>query len=150
MKVASIDVRGRRWVARIDEEAGTASPFDLPESAALSGVVCLIERQSMPECLEAIRLEDVEVLAPIPLPARNIFCVGKNYHEHAHEFARSGFDSSAAAGAVPEAPIIFSKVPDCVIAPGAAIRIDPAVSAAVGPPPAMGTPPSGGSGAVAS
>jgi 2-keto-4-pentenoate hydratase/2-oxohepta-3-ene-1,7-dioic acid hydratase in catechol pathway len=57
--------------------------------------------------------------------------VGKNYHEHAHEFARSGFDSSAASGAVPEAPIIFSKVPECVIAPGEAIEIDPNASTAI-------------------
>ncbi len=47
-------------------------------------------------------------------PRRNIFCVGKNYHEHAKEFASSGFDSSAASGAVPKHPIIFSKVPECV------------------------------------
>ena len=45
-------------------------------------------------------------------PRRNIFCVGKNYHEHAHEFSKSGFDSSAGAGAVPKNPIIFSKVPE--------------------------------------
>ncbi len=69
--------------------------------------------------------------APIPRPRRNIFCVGKNYYEHAHEFARSGFDSSAAAGAVPEAPIIFSKVPECVVATGEPIRLRPSVSAAV-------------------
>jgi 2-keto-4-pentenoate hydratase/2-oxohepta-3-ene-1,7-dioic acid hydratase in catechol pathway len=33
-----------------------------------------------------------KVLAPIPTPRRNIFCVGKNYHEHAKEFANSGLD----------------------------------------------------------
>ena len=32
------------------------------------------------------------------------YCVGKNYHEHAHEFAASGFDSSAARGRGAEAP----------------------------------------------
>jgi 2-keto-4-pentenoate hydratase/2-oxohepta-3-ene-1,7-dioic acid hydratase in catechol pathway len=70
------------------------------------------------------------LLAPLR-PRRNIFCVGKNYHEHAHEFARSGFDSSAASGAVPEHPIIFSKVPETVIGPGDTIRFDPAVSPAI-------------------
>ena len=69
--------------------------------------------------------------APIPRPGRNIFCVGKNYYEHAHEFARSGFDSGAASGAVPDAPIIFSKVPECVIATGAPILFDPSVSSAI-------------------
>ena len=78
-----------------------------------------------------LALADVELLAPIPRPARNIFCVGKNYYEHAHEFARSGFDSSAASGAVPDAPIIFSKVPECVTGPSTPIVIDPRVSEAV-------------------
>jgi 2-keto-4-pentenoate hydratase/2-oxohepta-3-ene-1,7-dioic acid hydratase in catechol pathway len=51
-------------------------------------------------------------------------CVGKNYHEHAREFTRSGFDSSASsvADAIPTAPIIFTKVPECVIAGGVDIR----------------------------
>ncbi len=69
--------------------------------------------------------------APFPRPSRNIFCVGKNYHEHAHEFARSGFDSGAASGAVPDAPILFSKVPECVIASGQPILFDPSVSSAI-------------------
>ena len=30
-------------------------------------------------------LEDVELLAPIPAPARNIVCLGKNYQAHAEE-----------------------------------------------------------------
>ncbi len=65
------------------------------------------------------------------MPKRNIFCVGKNYHEHAHEFARSGFDTSSANGAVPSNPIMFSKVPESVIACGRAVVIDPKVSKAV-------------------
>jgi 2-keto-4-pentenoate hydratase/2-oxohepta-3-ene-1,7-dioic acid hydratase in catechol pathway len=65
------------------------------------------------------------------MPHRNIFCIGKNYHEHAHEFSRSGFDSSAAAGAVPKHPIIFSKVPETVIPNGATVAIDPRVSTAI-------------------
>jgi 2-keto-4-pentenoate hydratase/2-oxohepta-3-ene-1,7-dioic acid hydratase in catechol pathway len=50
--------------------------------------------------------------------------VGKNYHAHAKEFANSGFDSSAKAGGdIPSVPIIFSKVPESVIATGEAIRM---------------------------
>jgi len=69
--------------------------------------------------------------SPIARPRRNIFCVGKNYRQHAAEFARSGFDSSAAAGEVPQSPIIFSKVPECVIANGEPIIINPTVSTAI-------------------
>jgi 2-keto-4-pentenoate hydratase/2-oxohepta-3-ene-1,7-dioic acid hydratase in catechol pathway len=63
-----------------------------------------------------------KLLAPIPVPRRNIFCVGKNYHEHAKEFADSGFDTSAAKGELaPEFPVIFTKAPSTVIADGAPI-----------------------------
>lgn len=62
-------------------------------------------------------LPSVKLLAPFPRPAKNVFCVGKNYHEHAKEFHGSGFDASAKE-AIPEAPIIFTKAPTSVIAPG--------------------------------
>ncbi len=61
--------------------------------------------------------EGAALLAPIPRPAKNIFCVGKNYHEHAKEFANSGFDATAKE-VVPEAPVVFSKPPTSVIGPG--------------------------------
>lgn len=65
-------------------------------------------------------LAGITLLAPFPRPARNVFCVGKNYHEHAREFATSGFDGSAKE-IVPEAPVVFTKAPSAVIGPGAAI-----------------------------
>lgn len=68
-------------------------------------------------------LDDVMLLAPIPRPARNIFCVGKNYREHAAEFHTSGFDIGS-AGARPGHPVFFTKATSSVIGPGAAIRAD--------------------------
>jgi 2-keto-4-pentenoate hydratase/2-oxohepta-3-ene-1,7-dioic acid hydratase in catechol pathway len=57
--------------------------------------------------------------------------VGKNYFDHAHELTKSGFDSSAHAGAIPKHPIIFSKVPQSVIATHSDVLIDPRVSTAI-------------------
>lgn len=54
-------------------------------------------------------LSDINLLSPIPVPRRNIFCVGRNYYEHAKEFHDSGFDATAGKSAVPEDPIIFTK-----------------------------------------
>ena len=68
-----------------------------------------------------IALASVKLLAPIPEPRRNIFCVGKNYYEHAKEFHDSGFDASAGKSAIPDKPIIFTKATTSVIGPGAAI-----------------------------
>mgnify|MGYP001593669249 CR=1 FL=1 len=78
-------------------------------------------------------LHDVKLQAPIPRPTRNIMCVGKNYHEHAHEFSKSGFDSSSTSStdAIPTAPIIFTKIPECVIANRAPIRYPAGISDSV-------------------
>lgn len=135
MRYATARHAGRVVVARVDAAAGKAWPLALDEAEAAHGVAALPRRAAAglppPAEGEAVPLAALTLLAPVPRPARNIFCVGKNYFDHAQEFAKSGFDSSAAAGAVPKAPIIFSKVPECVIAPGAPIRIDPAVSTAI-------------------
>lgn len=67
---------------------------------------------------------DIKWAAPIPRPMRNILCVGKNYVDHAKEFAGSGFDSSGQPGEdVPQHPIIFTKAPETVVGPGAAIEV---------------------------
>ena len=64
-------------------------------------------------------LSDVTIAPPLE-PPRNVMCVGKNYRAHAHEFTRSGFDSSAkdASEAIPAAPIVFTKAPETVIGSG--------------------------------
>ena len=80
---------------------------------------------------DSLPLDTVRLRAPIPKPRRNVFCVGKNYYDHAREFARSGFDSSAASGDIPPHPIFFSKVPESVTGPRDPILIDPGVSEAV-------------------
>ena len=87
-------------------------------------MLALIDRADLPRILSPMPLREADIEAPIVRPRRNIFCVGKNYHEHAKEFASSGFDSSAANGVVPKHPIIFSKVPECVVAHGAPVDID--------------------------
>ena len=131
MKYAVFDYQGARHVGRVDEAEGTVTRLELPTGLADdAGVTCLIDR-GPPGAADTLLLADVELRAPVPRPRRNIFCVGKNYFEHANEFASSGFDSSAAKGAVPEAPIVFSKVPESVIPTGAPIRIDPSVDEAV-------------------
>jgi 2-keto-4-pentenoate hydratase/2-oxohepta-3-ene-1,7-dioic acid hydratase in catechol pathway len=75
---------------------------------------------------ETVALAEVDLMAPIPEPRRNIFCVGKNYYAHAAEFHSSGFDSTGKE-AVPEVPVVFTKATTCVIGPGEAIRgsLDP-------------------------
>jgi 2-keto-4-pentenoate hydratase/2-oxohepta-3-ene-1,7-dioic acid hydratase in catechol pathway len=68
-----------------------------------------------------------QLVAPIPLPRRNIFCVGKNYAAHVREFQQSGFDATSSGQDVPTAPVVFTKAPSSVIGPEAAIlaNLDP-------------------------
>ncbi|MEU1185369.1 fumarylacetoacetate hydrolase family protein [Streptomyces sp. NPDC005820] len=74
-------------------------------------------------------LDSVRLLAPIPVPRRNLFCVGKNYRDHAVEFGRSGYDTPSRSEALPDRPIVFSKATTSVTGPGAGIDPHPGVTA---------------------
>ncbi|MEH6525385.1 MAG: fumarylacetoacetate hydrolase family protein [Sneathiella sp.] len=128
MKFAVFTHNGKQHLGRLADNDTVLECLDVPESVfEQDGVVSLIGRPS-PAVTDKIPVSDVELLAPVPRPSRNVFCVGKNYYAHAEEFAASGFDSSAAKGAVPEAPIVFSKLPETVEATGSAIKLDKSVT----------------------
>ena len=76
-----------------------------------------------------VPLAQVRLAAPIPRPARNIFCVGKNYRDHVQELQRPG-STLASPDALPEAPIFFTKAPSTVIGPNEPIPawLDPTQS----------------------
>ncbi|MFK7967295.1 MAG: fumarylacetoacetate hydrolase family protein [Burkholderiaceae bacterium] len=134
MRIVTFRVAGERRVGVLDADHSVRT-FNLPVVQSSNGALAIVSLQAagkpLPDLLDAMPLSDVTLEAPIPHPHRNLFCVGKNYVDHAAEFAGSGFDSSAAQGAQPKAPIIFSKLPECVIASGEAIRIDAGVSSKI-------------------
>ncbi len=135
MRIAAFFYQGQPQVGLVSDDLQTVSLLDMPLADRELGALTLVDRLSRGEALPSqgasVSLVDVQLRAPLPHPRRNIFCVGKNYHAHAKEFARSGFDSSAQAGGeIPAEPIIFSKVPECVIATGEAIEM-PLVSTAI-------------------
>jgi len=76
--------------------------------------------QSMRHCPYLLPLPKVRLKAPIPRPAKNIFCLGKNYREHAREFDPKGD--------IPQYPIFFTKAANCVIGPEDAIDSHPTVT----------------------
>jgi 2-keto-4-pentenoate hydratase/2-oxohepta-3-ene-1,7-dioic acid hydratase in catechol pathway len=136
MRLAAYFHQGQPQVGLVGDDLLHVQSFDLPLAEREAGALPLIERLSRGEALPApqaaVALKDVQLRAPIPHPRRNIFCVGKNYYAHAKEFAQSGFDSSAKAGGdIPSVPIIFSKVPECVVGPTDAIVIPSGVSTAI-------------------
>jgi 2-keto-4-pentenoate hydratase/2-oxohepta-3-ene-1,7-dioic acid hydratase in catechol pathway len=75
----------------------------------LRHVMTLVGGSITPEQGPPRPLDGVKLAAPVgPLP-KNVMCVGKNYHDHAREFAHSGVDQSGDKQEVPEFPVVFTK-----------------------------------------
>lgn len=71
----------------------------------------------------AIPLNAVQLCAPI-VPRKNVFCVGRNYLEHAKEGARTaGRDLK-----LPDVPTFFTKAPTAIAGPDATLHFSSAVS----------------------
>ena len=68
-------------------------------------------------------MNEIDLLSPIPVPVRDIICVGKNYAEHAKEVQKSSFSTLKGKVQVPEEPIIFNKATTSVIGPNDKIEL---------------------------
>ena len=66
----------------------------------------------------------LRLLAPIPRPTKNVFCVGRNYYGH----VREGYQARGQDVKVPEHPQFFSKPPTTVIGPDDPVRLRRSVS----------------------
>ena len=107
---------------------GAAYDKDLPDTmldlidegrAGLETIkFCLKSAKDNFETGTAMALANVDLLAPIPRPRKNIFGIGLNYVEHVAESAKA-LDT---AKDLPKQPVIFSKPPTTVIGPGMAIE----------------------------
>ena len=120
MHIATYQLDGRRFVGLVSDDREQVTPFELPENVAAEGALAIIKLLAdggpLPATTgQAVPLASVQLLAPIPVPRRNVWCVGRNYHAHAKELQTSVFKDNDAN---PEAwPIVFTKVPECVVGP---------------------------------
>lgn len=97
-------------------------PLDSPDM--ISFIERFGEASALTSASDRIPLDRVELTAPIPAPRRNIICVGKNYQDHAREFARSGFEAGAVKGKdIDDFPAVFTKLPSSVVGPGAIVNL---------------------------
>ena len=126
MRIAAYSYNGRGHVGQVSADGQQVTAFDLAPDQVRLGAQSLIEAQvagrplpvltGAPLALSAVRLQ-----APLPVPRRNVWCVGRNYHAHAKELATSVFKAS---NADPQAwPIVFTKVPECVVGPIDEVRL---------------------------
>ena len=131
MKLATFDLGGTVRVGLVSQDETTIQPIAATDMLdvitrwdALSG--------SLAAGGEGVPLSSVKLLAPIPHPRRNIICVGKNYRDHAKEFAQSGFEAGAVAGAeIDTHPAVFSKPASTVVGPDAVVETHPGVTDAI-------------------
>jgi 2-keto-4-pentenoate hydratase/2-oxohepta-3-ene-1,7-dioic acid hydratase in catechol pathway len=132
MKIITFEVAGKVAAGFLD---GDEAVVCIEGHSARRAVLDLIEGGA--EAREAwlnsggrrVPLREVRLLAPIPEPRRDVFCVGKNYYAHAAEFHSSGFDSSGKEE-VPSHPVIFTKPTTSVCGPGDVVlgSLDPTAS----------------------
>ena len=128
MKLATFALDGKTKVGVVDESAATLRAIE-----DLSSVLDIISGKATAKTSGPdIALSQVKLLAPIPSPARNIFCVGKNYREHAKEFANSGFEAGAVKGAeIDEYPAVFTKPASSVVGPDDIVNLHPQATSSV-------------------
>jgi 2-keto-4-pentenoate hydratase/2-oxohepta-3-ene-1,7-dioic acid hydratase in catechol pathway len=121
MRFATLEINGRDVVVAVTPDGSQYCEASRLFPGFEGDMTALIERQpsmagiSLPS--DGLRpMAGQRLRAPIPEPRRNIFCVGKNYHEHAKEFGQSGYDMSAGKGEdAPPAPVVFTKPASTVV-----------------------------------
>jgi len=99
-------------------QAAPGLPPDMPGLIALGEVGLAEARRALASGGARRPLAQVRLLAPLPRPARNILCVGKNYRDHVQEVQSIAAGGAAPPDALPAAPIFFTKATTTVIGPG--------------------------------
>jgi 2-keto-4-pentenoate hydratase/2-oxohepta-3-ene-1,7-dioic acid hydratase in catechol pathway len=122
VRIATLEHQGVRRVGLVDADGQQVELLDVD---ATRGAQALIEAQvagaPAPAVTGRVALADVRLLAPLPLPRRNLFCVGRNYHAHAKELRDSVFKDNPKT--VDAWPIVFTKVPETVVGPADVVRL---------------------------
>lgn len=120
MRIATFVHQGNRHVGQISADGLQVTPFALTEAQARHGAQMLIDAKVAGHPWPALSgaalaLASVQLESPLPVPRRNIWCVGRNYHAHAQELQASVFKNSNTD--TQAWPIVFTKVPECVVGP---------------------------------
>ena len=131
MKIARVETAGQVYPALVDEAKQEVALLGGYVADHPNPVLQVIQHGiSEAQLLEQVRghaaMSEVKFLSPLSAFLRNPFAVGKNYHEHAVEFDKSGFNAtSGAASAIPTHPQIFTKATTTLNGPTDPIRFNP-------------------------
>ncbi|WP_342132937.1 fumarylacetoacetate hydrolase family protein [Hydrogenophaga sp. OTU3427] len=131
MRYASYFWGGQRQVGIVSPDGTSVTPLALPRQQAERGVLAIVELMAEGAAVPGVGgatlpTSSVQLDAPLPVPRRNVWCVGRNYHAHAKELQTSVFKDNDAN---PESwPIVFTKVPECVVGPFDDIQVPVGIS----------------------
>ena len=137
MKIARVQKDGQVHLALVNEARQEVALVGGEPARQPNPVLAVIQQDIQPIHLEAavtqrVPMSAVKFLAPLSEFLRNPFAVGKNYHEHALEFDKSGFNATTGgASAIPQYPQIFTKATLTLNGPTDPIRYSPAVTNSV-------------------
>ena len=118
MRIAVIHHQGQLRVGRMSDMGENIDLFAIDGS---KGALALMGRPKLPPVDTQVPLAGAVFAAPIPAPHRNLFCVGRNYHAHAKELRDTVFKGNTQA--VDTWPIVFTKLPQTVVAHGSDVRL---------------------------
>lgn len=131
MKIARVEKVGQVHLALVDEAKQEVALVGGALASQPNPVLAVIQQgvsaaQLQAAVTERVPMAQVKFLAPLSAFLRNPFAVGKNYHEHAVEFDKSGFNAtSGAASAIPQFPQIFTKATTTLSGPTDPICFNP-------------------------
>ncbi|WP_369825578.1 fumarylacetoacetate hydrolase family protein [Achromobacter sp. MFA1 R4] len=130
VRIASYVFNGEPGVGLVSGDGLSVTPLALDDAGRQIGVQAVIDLLAaggrLAEAGAPLPLADVVLRAPLPRPRRNLWCVGRNYHAHAKELSESVFKDNDAD---PQSwPIVFTKVPECVVGPRAQVLLPTGVS----------------------
>lgn len=135
MKLATLSIDGKpcpavhlgdgSWLHLAQAGTGWDSLLAIIEggSDAMAALRALVSQAEADQHADAV-VSDPGLLAPIPRPRKNVFCVGRNYAEHIAEGDRAQKQNVG----VTEHPVYFTKPPTSIVPPGGDILLFPQVS----------------------
>ncbi|CAG2144804.1 fumarylacetoacetate hydrolase family protein [Cupriavidus plantarum] len=135
MRIGVILKDGARHTGIVSGDGKSFRPFQLRADLAHRGALAVIEHsvanggELPPLEPHSFDLREAKLEAPLPVPRRNLWCVGRNYRAHAKELETTVFKDNAPDPAA--WPIFFTKAPETVIGPTDTVALPGALSAQI-------------------
>lgn len=135
MRIGVILKDGARRVGVVSGDGKSIRPFMLAADQAQRGALAVIEYsianggELPPLEPHSLDLREAKLEAPLPVPRRNLWCVGRNYRAHARELETTVFKDNAPDPAA--WPIFFTKAPETVIGPNDTVKLPGPLSAQI-------------------